>query len=66
MDTNLLRLKFAVKQLSESTQKSERISIFNRIIELVETMKWDTAYNVIPEDFKNDNRIFSTELYDKQ
>lgn len=65
MDTNLLRLTFAVKQLKESNIKTERIKLFAKIVEIVEAMKWDTAYNVISEDTIEDNKIFNSEYNEK-
>lgn len=65
MDTNLLRLTFAVKQLKESNIKTERIKLFAKIVEIVEAMKWDMAYNVISEDTIEDNKIFNSEYNEK-
>lgn len=50
MDINLLMLECAVKKLKSGGTIEEKAKTMNKIIELVELMKWDKKYNLdVPE-----------------
>lgn len=50
MDINLIRLTTLVDRLKSAKTQIEKVQNFERILQIVEVMKWDRNYNLdVPE-----------------
>ncbi len=50
MDINLARLSTLIERIKSAKTQIEKVQSFERILQIVEVMKWDKNYNLdVPE-----------------